>query len=451
MPAAMMLVVHGVLALLITCAGESIFCKLYNPSFCPRPFNLSPLFSESPYIMSSPLERALLRLKVFSKEPHLEQFIQGYLPVRDMLNLRLTSRSLYRLTELKQTSFETIYVQTPVPPGREKSIETLEKIAGPCRQLVIRIAYPVKLLTSLRKAPPSDNDSASSYSATNSEGSSDIKDSSCPYVEAPIAWKFLLQRKPGQVDQALLDQWCRIFKLFPDMEVLHISCNGDPAWPGCTDIEALLIILRIAIERADPKRLHTVRLSPIHAMGIMHLRWSGAGAYGEATAACNPVWQRLGVLELQIFNPYMRGRLSTPQKHLFSRILTDYLQSFSLTLTRLNFSWLGANGPNPFMLAETHKNPKLTKIWGNLKELWLRNVVLDTKAPSEIRKRAPNLRRLMLSMNNENSEGGMACDIWNDHLKQVHANEGNGAIDWRNMQVVRYSAIPVALFENGSE
>jgi hypothetical protein len=393
--------------------------------------------------MSSPLERALLCLQTFSKGPSLGHFLKLYFATQDMLNLRSTSRSLHDLAELNEIALETIYIYTPVPSGRNQCTAALKRIGPLCRHIVVKIAYPPKSCYLQRTSSLSTNASAPRF-VSGSDTISDILNSYCPYAEPPVAWKFVVQRKPGDIDQNLLQQWCEIFKLLPKLETVHIACNGDPAWPGCTNIESALVILRITLERVNPEHLHTVCLSPIHAMGIMHLRWAGAGAYGEACASSNPVWSRLKVLKLEIISPYTEGRLSTRQKRLFEKIFVDYLQSFTRILIQLDLSWLGAAGPNPFVVEDRHKAMELTKSWSRLRELRLNNVISNC-CISTIKQLAPNLPTLAVVVDLPKA-GDRMRKQWVDYRGQELEDNDNS--DWMTLQNVRISAIPKPLFQH---
>lgn len=396
--------------------------------------------------MSSILERALLRLQTFSKGPSLGHFLRFYLATQDVLSLRLTSRPLHDLAELNEMAFETIYIHTPVPSGRSQHTDTLKRVGSLCRYVVVKIAYPPRSCYPPRTSSLSTNGSAL-CSESESDTISDILDSYCPYAEPPVAWKFVVQRKPSDIDQNLLRQWCRIFKLLPNVDTVHIACNGDPAWPGCTDIESALIILRITLERVNPEYLHTVCLSPIHAMGIMHLRWSGAGAYGEACALMKPVWSRIKVLKLAILSPYAEDRLSTSQRRLFEKIFADYLQSFCRTLVRLELSWLGVAGPNPFVAGGGHHAMKLAKRWSSLTELRLNNVTTECSVLT-VEELAPNLRSLIVAADALGA-GDQKRKQWADFRNQEFEDHDNDNGSWMAMQNVRTSAIPEPLFSRG--
>jgi hypothetical protein len=386
--------------------------------------------------MSSPLERALLHLQT-----SLGYFLRLYLATQDLLNLRATSRSLHGLAELNE--IETIYIHTPVPPRRNQCTAALKRIGPLCRHIIVKIAYPPKSRYPPRTSSLNTNISAP-RSVSGRDTISDILDSYCPYAEPPVAWKFVVQKKPGDIDQNLLQQWCEIFKLLLQLETVHIACNGDPAWPGCTDIESALIILRITLERVNPEHLHTACLSPIHAMGIMHLRWAGAGAYGEACASRNPVWSRLKVLKLEILSPYTEGRLSTCQKRLFEKIFVDYLQSFSRTLIQLDLSWLGDAGPNPFIVEDGHQAMKLTKSWSRLGELRLNNVTFNCSL-SATKQLAPNLQTLAVAVH-ASKTGDQTVKHWYRGLEFEDHDDDNAG--WVTLRNVRTSAVPEPLFSN---
>lgn len=181
--------------------------------------------------------------------------------------------------------------------------------------------------------------------------------------------------------------------------------------------------------------------------GIMHIRWSGAGAYGEACALMKPVWSRLKVLKLAILSPYTEGRLSTSQKRLFEKIFADYLQSFSRTLYQLDLSWLGAAGPNPFVSEDGHHAMKLTNRWSSLTELRLNNVTMNCSV-STVKQLAPNLRNFIVvadasDAGNQKRKHRVNC---RDQEFEEHDNDDKS---WMALQNVRNSAVPEPLFSRG--
>lgn len=179
----------------------------------------------------------------------------------------------------------------------------------------------------------------------------------------------------------------------------------------------------------------------------MHLRWAGAGAYGEACASRDPVWYRLKTLKLGVLNPYTGGRLSESQIRLFEKIFADYLLSFRKTLTRLDLSWLGEAGPNPFNVGQDHHNTKLAKPWNRLGELRLGNVTLGCST-STITHWAPNLRKLSVSDDAANAGQQMLQKYWEGCQGPEPAGQNKDNASWMSSRDVRSSAIPEPLFQH---
>jgi hypothetical protein len=179
-------------------------------------------------------------------------------------------------------------------------------------------------------------------------------------------------------------------------------------------------------------------------MGIMHLRWAGAGAYGEACASKSPVWSRLKVLKLDIPSPYTKGRLTACQERLFEKILVDYLQSFSRTLVQLHLSWLGAAGPNPFVAEDGYQAIKLTKSWSTLTDLQLNNVTLGCST-SAVKQLAPDILTITVDVPNTDER---THRHWNGYGRQKLEQHENDNAGWKTLQDVRTSMIPEPLFSD---
>lgn len=158
-----------------------------------------------------------------------------------------------------------------------------------------------------------------------------------------------------------------------------IITNGEPTWPGRTNIEVELVHLRVALESAQLPHLRYVSLSPVHAMGIIHLRWSGFAAFGDVSISPTNIWSNLNMLDIQLKNPFLAERkLSERKQMMFRKVLYDYLRSFSATLKRLRFVWLDGDGPSPMTLdlepgLEGHRPPI---VWTALEEVYLGNIML---------------------------------------------------------------------------
>jgi hypothetical protein len=117
----------------------------------------------------------------------------------------------------------------------------------------------------------------------------------------------------------------------------------------------------------------------MHAMGIVHLRWSGFGAFGALAVKPFNVWSNLHTLDVQLENPFLtKQRLSESQQVMFKRILYDYLLSFAETLKCLRFVWLDEDGPSPMTLELEPglEGCRQAIVWSALEEVYLGNIAL---------------------------------------------------------------------------
>lgn len=158
-------------------------------------------------------------------------------------------------------------------------------------------------------------------------------------------------------------------------------------------MEDTLVQLRVALESVQLPNVRSIRLAPIHAMGIVHIRWSGLGVFGNTSTSGNQLWSHLHTLDLQIQNPFLaKHKLSESQQIMFKKVLYDYLRSFSDTLKCLRFVWMDEDGPGPFTLdlepgLEGRRQPIL---WTALDELCLGNIVLPHRTIRRLPERVAN-------------------------------------------------------------
>lgn len=212
--------------------------------------------------------------------------------------------------------------------------------------------------------------------------------------------------------------WISILSKFQQVRDITLKVNGDPSWTGRTEVENTLVTLRVALEMAQLPHLRDFHLKPIHAMGIIHLRWSGFGAFGTAPASSCDLWRNLHTLNVQLKNPYLSDRkLSESQQTMFTKILHDYLRSFATTLKCLRFIWIGGDGPSPITLdlePALHDHRKAIT-WAALEEVWLGNIELPqrtiTLLPNRVTK--PGVRLKMLrSIHRYSSEAWKEDESW---------------------------------------
>ena len=218
-------------------------------------------------------------------------------------------------------------------------------------------------------------------------------------------------------------RWIYILSLFTNLKTLTLRVNGDSGWPGFTDVEEMLVTLRIAIESANLTKLKTLCLAPIHAMGIIHLRWLGMGAFGESGASGTSVWQSIDTLNMCILNPLAAERLTEAQSIMFKKILYEYLRSFASTLRYLCFVWHGGDGPSPLTL---HHRPapdlppdvedRAEIRWPKLEELCVGNIIWPHRMIKLTRMLAPNVTRIktLRSTHRDSSMDASDSSAWID-------------------------------------
>lgn len=191
--------------------------------------------------------------------------------------------------------------------------------------------------------------------------------------------------------------WAQILSHFRQLRAITLCINGDPAWPGRTVVEDLLVNLRIALESAGLENVRSFSLNPVHAMGIVHLRWDGLGAFGGPLSSSAALWMRIENLELSI-NNYLAATTSKDHRQLmFKKILYEYLRSFAPTLCCLRFIWLGGEGPNPLGLHHERGLENRPGIkWPRLEELWLGNLKMPNQTMNLVREFAQARTKIMI-------------------------------------------------------
>ncbi|CAK4034743.1 Hypothetical predicted protein [Lecanosticta acicola] len=197
--------------------------------------------------------------------------------------------------------------------------------------------------------------------------------------------------------------WEYIFKLFPSLVTLTFRIHGNPAWPGLTELEEMLIMLRYCLERSSPPKLRHINFTPIHAFGIIHLRWAGFGAYFEVPTAGMKLWENITSLTLHLQNPLTANLapstdrpasgvppINTNQNDLFLKSLNAYLRSFSRTLRKLEFIWLHLPGPSPIQLI-----PSDVYEWILLEEFRFGNIRMPNRTVQLIPEFMPRVEKCM--------------------------------------------------------
>lgn len=198
--------------------------------------------------------------------------------------------------------------------------------------------------------------------------------------------------------------WLAIFGEVRQLASVTISCLRQPIWAGFQLVEMFLVSIREALESTFLPVLATLRLLPIHAMGLLHFRWAGGTAYRSADWMGGLRWKRLKLLQIQMINTV--GMLPKDLQRIATKVLHDYLGSFSDSIEDLEFQWIGPVGPNPLFLEETAARAKKTNVssfsapaltWKAVRTVRLRHC---DWAVAQVRilfqERAPSLRELYM-------------------------------------------------------
>ncbi|KAI9772123.1 MAG: hypothetical protein M1840_001412 [Geoglossum simile] len=174
--------------------------------------------------------------------------------------------------------------------------------------------------------------------------------------------------------------WARLFVNLPNLHTLVISsAQKDASWTPNPHLDETIIALRNAFETANLPHVHTLRLHPIHPLGLLHLRWTIA--FGDADWIAGKFWSRITTLVMHVLKPG-REAMGARQRVMFGKILHSYLAAFSKTLVRLEFSWVGGVGVCPLLL-ETIGPGRLFSAPGlrmeTMRSIWLANVTLKAE------------------------------------------------------------------------
>ena len=310
--------------------------------------------------MVSMLEDMLLRYS--NGTARLRQLLLEHLDDCSLRRMRLMSRVLHSLiSKYPERIFEQLYVSAPWSNYADMS--SLIAVAPFCRTLTVKVGYesvhtepkPRKLLQILR--PNSGTDFLNELDTSARErwrkvrtvlaiSSRKSSPSSAPlsidqYSATRPSTNSTSPKQPASSifsGTSARHVWTIILSRCELLQSIVINTKGKPGWPGRTHVEDDLIDLRVALETVHLPHVRRVRLTPVHAMGIVHLRWSGFGAFGALAVKPVNIWSKLHTLDVQLENPSLaKQRLSEPQQVVFKKILYDYMLSFAETLKCLRF------------------------------------------------------------------------------------------------------------------
>ncbi len=263
--------------------------------------------------------------------------ILSHLSKHDQLNLRRCSRDAAQFVEERMLPdlFSALHINCESVSAMQLRLapRVLRYVATYCRELTIHIPRPAAV--NGRGAAQGGNTEESAAS---------------PAGHAIGPPSPALQPASPTMPCGSPENWRHLLNLLSNLSVVTISCHDVAPWSGYSSAEQSLVTLREALESSTLSYMTTLRLDPIHAIGLLHFRWSGGAAYGSAHWTAGRLWKRISVLDLSLANP--ARLLGHDQQNTLIKVLHDYLNSFAPTLSELCFRWANAPGPNPIFLDE---------------------------------------------------------------------------------------------------
>ncbi|EMC95996.1 hypothetical protein BAUCODRAFT_148834 [Baudoinia panamericana UAMH 10762] len=384
---------------------------------------------------------------------------------QSLLRLRAASRQMHHIIGHRPGRlFRRLYVKAPM--NDEEDQLALERAAPFCHSLTITITsteMEKSLTTDLARGGRNNllelvrGRNAQSRMTTSSYDAASIY-STVTGLTARMSVPPAQLSHSDQVAQELSRrQWLSIFSCFRQLQTLTFRIHGDPAWPGRNEVEDLLITIRAALEQTDLPHLTEVQLKPIHAMGIVHLRWTGLSAFGPPPRLPTPtkppiIWHRLTILDIHLRNPFTTSQLTPAQRLMFKKLLYDYLRAFTSTLQSLRFVWLDGEGPSPLTLHHEDglARSRLPLQWHVLETLWLGNITFPHSTIALASRMAPKLKGLWMLRStcmNERRLNLDAHDMWVEVLSRNQTSAAAGLQDNTSSvssQSARTSATPWA-------
>ncbi|KAL8998154.1 MAG: hypothetical protein Q9169_002708 [Polycauliona sp. 2 TL-2023] len=184
-----------------------------------------------------------------------------------------------------------------------------------------------------------------------------------------------------------------------------------------------LLSLRLALEHASLKSLTLLHFHQLTLPGLLALRWGGFDTFVDATWTGKNFWRRVTRLRVAMMSDWLKWahqdlhqetnvqkrEKMRKQRGIYRQgiqILHDWLFHFSLInkMRVVLFEWIGATGPNPFLLEEEAANnqnggewfsaPAIT--WKGVEEVWLGGVHVNTNDVTMIKLRFDELEKLLV-------------------------------------------------------
>ncbi|KAH0536248.1 hypothetical protein FGG08_006870 [Glutinoglossum americanum] len=333
----------------------------------------------------------------FLQTPQTSDLTYLYLPTPSLLSLRLASTHFLKSLNSSNTVGQRLFGTLRVKEGgmSERMRKGLLGIGGFCGEVVVRVGSR-ELVSSgegiHHPGGPPGGPPGGGKGGGKGGGIARLLSRSGSRKE-PVG----MTRKDietGVPPTTSIAHWTRLFSSLPNLHTLTISSSSlHPTWTPNPHLDKTLTSLRCALETTSLPHLHTLRLQPIHPLGLLHLRHTIA--FSDASWMSGKLWSQITTLVLHVLNPAAADNSHTsphpnPQNSstagltldhqlMFAKILHSYIASFSDVLVRLVFVWVGDRGVCPLTLDARlggggFSAPALRM--DGVRSLWLGNVVV---------------------------------------------------------------------------
>ncbi|KAJ5781878.1 uncharacterized protein N7518_010361 [Penicillium psychrosexuale] len=291
-------------------------------------------------------EQGLVRLW---KTKHIQEVLKSYLAKKDLTACRLVSREL--AVYIAPILFADIEVRFRSSTfNRPSRMAALERIGGHIQAMTFKISHNRETFLPPILDPIMGTEQTFIYTPQRCQHSGSLR-----YGSRQMTELLVKQYPPLFHASTNIPSFVQALTMMSGLQHLRISCEGQlPSHRYRRSVvDYALISLRMAIEQAPLKDLHTLSLLSVHPGAVLYLR--PALGFGASPASCKR-WSQIRKLTVHMTN--FGHEPGQPTDHL--KLLHAYLASFP-SLRRLVFHWEGERGLLPLSLAtELSLNSKAT-------------------------------------------------------------------------------------------
>ncbi|KXG53239.1 uncharacterized protein PGRI_002890 [Penicillium griseofulvum] len=282
-------------------------------------------------------EQGLARLW---KTKRVQQDLARYLRNKDLTACRLVCRKF--AVYLAPILFADIEVRFRSSTfNRPSRMAALERIGGHIKAMTFKIPHDRETFLPPILDPIMGTEQSFIYKPQRCQ----LGDSGSRYGNRRMTELLVKQYPPLFHASTDIPSFVQALTMMDGLQHMRVSCEGQiPSHRYRRSVvDYALISLRMAIEQAPLKRLHTLSLLSVHPGAVLYLH--PALGFGASPASCKR-WSQIRKLTVHMTS--FGHEPGQPTDHL--KLLHAYLGSF-LSLQRLAFHWEGERGLSPLSFA----------------------------------------------------------------------------------------------------